>query len=130
MSRGNYYYAKGWVSSNTSGFTSGGMGRLESLGDSIIQSLGLFVIGAVMQSCSTVLDISMFSSFLPIFSLTLGIVGVIAILQVTEKGLLYVGGWTFVSLLLYASNIIRVGALLINLIPLGILVVYMLYDLS
>jgi hypothetical protein len=72
----------------------------------------------------------MFSSFLPIFSLTLGIVGVIAILQVTEKGLLYVGGWTFVSLLLYASNIIRVGALLINLIPLGILVVYTLYDLS
>ena len=124
MSRGNYYYARGWVGSKTSGWTHGEVGRLDALGDGIANSILLIALGAIIQTISAFMDVNILSSVLPLFSLVLGVAGVVVVLQVSEKGLLYVGGWTFISLLLFGYNIIGVTEFLIDLIPIGILVVY------
>lgn len=124
MSRGNYYYAMGWIGNKTSSWADGGIGRFNALEEGFIQSVELFALGAVIQALSTFIGINLFLDVLPLFSFMLGITGAIAILNVIEKGQLYIFGWTFISVLLFVYNIIKVGEFLIDLVPIVVLIVY------
>ena len=126
MSRGNYYYARGWVGNSESHWTLGEVGRFEDYGDGLMQSILLLVLGAMIQAFSAFADTSWLASSLPLFSLVLGVIGVIGILAVSEKGALYVGGWTFASVLLFWFNLISAGEFLTDLIPIALLVLIFL----
>lgn len=124
MSRGNYYYAKGWISGKTNGWTNGERGRFNALEDGFIQSITLFILGVIIQAFSTFEDVSMFSAAVPLLSFIFGLTGAIATLEVSKKGWLYVSGWTFISVVLFVYNIIKVDVLLVDLIPIAVLIVY------
>lgn len=121
MSRGNYYYARGWVGHGNGGFIGGGGGRLGDLGDGLTTSIIFLILGVMLQAFSAFGDVNWLSSTLPIFSLFFGVAGVIGMLAVAEEGIFYVGGWTFVSMLLYIYGVIGAGEFLTDLIPVGIL---------
>jgi len=70
------------------------------------------------------------ASTLPLFSLALGLAGVISMFSISKKGLLYVGGWTFISVLLFGYNLIGASEFLTDLIPVGLLVAYAIYTLA
>ncbi len=127
MSRGNFYYAMGWVGNSAGSWRSGEIGRFDDLRESLVTPLLLVAIGAIAQALSAFVDVSVLSSVLPIFGFTLGLIGVISLFSIPEKGTMYVGGWTFISVLLFAYNIIGIGEFLTDLIPLAILILYGIY---
>jgi hypothetical protein len=122
MSRGNYYYARGWVGHGGGGFGSGEGARLSDFGNSMATSLLFLVMGVLLQAFSAFADVSWLSSTLPMFSFALGLIGVISMFSIPEEGIWYVGGWTFVSFLLFGYNLIGTGEFLTDLIPAGMVV--------
>ena len=129
MSRGNYYYARGWVGSERS-WNSGEVDRFSDFGEGLVTSIMLLALGVIIQVFSAFADVSWLGSTLPLFSLVLGIIGVIVMLSISEKGFMYVGGWTFVSILLYSYSLIGIEEFLTDLIPVAILVIYGLAELG
>lgn len=126
MSRGNYYYARGWVGNSESRWTLGEISRFEGYGDELMQSILLLVFGAIIQAFSAFADTSWLASSVPLFSLVLGVISILGILAVSEKGALYVGGWTFTSGLLFWFNLISAGEFLTDLIPVILLIIIFL----
>lgn len=57
MSRGNYYYAMGWVGNNQNSFGSGGIGRLDDYGSGLLTSVVLLALGAILQAFSAFADV-------------------------------------------------------------------------
>jgi len=130
MSRGNYYYARGWVGNSGSSWTSGELARFSDFEDSLVTPILFFAVGALLQAFSAFADMNWLASTLPLFSLALGLAGVISMFSISKKGLLYVGGWTFISVLLFGYNLIGASEFLTDLIPVGLLVAYAIYTLA
>ena len=128
MSRGQYYYAMGWTNNDTDSWTMGEIGRIDGFVDSFVTSLLFLVFGAIAQMLSNIMNTSLLATTLPIFNLVLGFVGIIAVFTVSEKGILYIVGWTMVSVLLALFGLIGALELIIDLIPVSIIILSKLVD--
>jgi hypothetical protein len=128
MSRGNYYYKMGWIGNKTNNWASGEMSRFNALKDGIKKSVIFLTIGTLIEVIPKLINVGTFSYILPLLSFIFVIVGIISMLNISEKGPLYVGGWTFISVLLFIYNIIGFNDFLIDLIPISILSVYLIKD--
>lgn len=123
MSRGNYYYAMGWVRHGTDSWSAGGVDRFEDFFSGICLSIFIVVMGAVAQALSNVINVSLLTTTLPLFNLAIGIIGVVSILTVPKEGILFAAGWTFVSIMLFMSGGIGGWEFLTDSIPIGFLIV-------
>ena len=128
MSRGNYYYARGWVGHSSSGWTRGEIGRFQDFGDSMLQSVLFLVMGVLLQAFSAFADVHWLASALPFFAFVLGLIGIISMLTIPKEGLLYARGWTFVSGFLFVYKLIGTGEFLTDLIPLAIVILFWLNE--
>jgi hypothetical protein len=130
MSRGNYYYARGWVGNNQNNWGSGGIGRLDDYGDGLVTSLVLLIIGVLLHAFSAFADVHWLAATLPLFSLVFVIAGVISMFSIPEKGVWYVGGWTIVSIVLFGYGLVGGWEFLSDLIPLALVILYMLNEIG
>ena len=89
MSRGNYYYAMGWVGERSNSWGGGEIARVDDWRDGMITSLMLIVLGAMLQAFSAFADVSWLASTLPLFSLVFGILGIISMFSLPGKGILF-----------------------------------------
>lgn len=128
MSRGQYYYAMGWTNNDTDSWTMGEIGRIDGFVDSFVTSLLFLVFGAIAQMLSNIMNTSLLATTLPIFNLVLGFVGIIAVFTVSENGILYIAGWTLASVLLALFGLIGALELIIDLMPVGIIILSKLID--
>jgi hypothetical protein len=126
MSRGNYYYARGWVGHGESNWSRGEIARFDDWGDSLVTSIMFLMTGVILQAFSAFADVNWLASTLPLFSSLIGVIGVLSMFNMPKKGLLYVGGWTFISVLLFAYKLINASEFLTDLIPIA-LIVYAFY---
>ena len=128
MSRGQYYYVMGWTNNNTNSWTMGEIGRIDGFVESFVTSLIFLVFGAITQMLSNIMNTSLLATTLPVFNFVLGFVGIIAVFTVSEKGILYIVGWTMVSVLLALFGLIGALELIIDLIPVSIIILSKLVD--
>ena len=128
MSRGNYYYAMGWVGRGTDSWSAGGVDRFEDFFSGIYLSIFMLVIGAVAQALSNFINVSLLTTTLPLFNLVIGFIGIVSILAVPEEGVLFTAGWTFVSILLFMGGGISGWKLLTDFIPAGFLIISKLVE--
>lgn len=128
MSRGNYYYARGWVGRGADNWTAGSTDRFEDFFSSIYLSIFMLVIGAIAQVLSNFINVSLLTTTLPLFNITIGFIGIVSILTVPEEGMLFTAGWTFVSILLFIGGGIGGWELLVDFIPAGFLIISKLVE--
>jgi hypothetical protein len=118
----------GWTNNDTDSWTMGEIGRIDGFVDSFVTSLLFLVFGAIAQMLSNIMNTSLLATTLPIFNLVLGFVGIIAVFTVSENGILYIAGWTLASVLLALFGLIGALELIIDLMPVGIIILSKLID--
>jgi len=118
----------GWVGHNENSLESGGVGRMDDYGSGLLTSVFLLAMGAILQAFSAFADVHWLAATLPLFSLAFGIAGVISMFSVPEKGVWYVAGWTFISILLFGYGLVGGWEFLTDLIPVALVILYALNE--
>lgn len=117
-------------------FSSGSTFRIDDYVDGVRVVILLGVLATIIPALLAVMPssvmTSMVSSLVPslilMLNLALTVTGIFAMFAIPDKGALYTLGWTFVSILLLMFGLIGGGEFLIDLIPAGILVIYILSE--
>ena len=117
-------------------FSSGSTFRIDDYVDGVRVVILLGVLATIIPAFLAVMPssvmTSMVSSLVPslilMLNLALTVTGIFAMFAIPDKGALYTLGWTFVSILLLMFGLIGGGEFLIDLIPVGILVIYILSE--
>jgi hypothetical protein len=113
---------------STRSFETGEIFRIDDFGETLYYGILFVVVGALGTAIVSLLPSSPLTGMIPslifLANIALTVTGIIAMFAIPDKGIFYTLGWTFVSILLLWYGFIGAGEFMMDMIPLGILIIY------